>query len=143
MFQRFEIARALVLILAFSVVSPSFAVNPDHLGKIFLSRAEIEKLCHSYCEKHAESLSDIRLNQSLFTSNVKKVSYGTTIQIDGLKDWTHGNVVDLAFAAHAKFVKQFDKDTLENSPDAISRLNANKDRPTVTTTLVRDKAALT
>lgn len=136
MFQRFEIAKALVLILAFSVISPSFAVNPDHLGKIFPSRAEIEKPCHSCCENLAEFLSDIRLNQSLFTSNIKKVSYGTTIQIDGLKDWTHGNVVDLAFAAHAKFVKQFNKDTLSGSPDAIRFLSRGKDRPLVTTTLV-------
>jgi hypothetical protein len=105
--------------------------------------AELGRRHHAtYPEKHTESLSDIRLNTSLFRSEVKKVSYGTIVQIDGLEDWTHANVVDLAFAAHAKFNKQFMKDTLPNGPDTIANLNANKDRPTVTTTLVGNSAPL-
>jgi hypothetical protein len=142
MFQRLDVVRALALLLAFAVICPSFAVNPNHLGEIFRCSAEIQKSRYIYCEQCAEVLTDIRLNESLFRSNVKKVSYGTIIQIDGLKDWTHGNVVDLTFAAHAKFVKQFNEDTRDGNPNRIPTLNERKDRPAVTTTLVRNKAAL-
>lgn len=142
MFQRFEVARVLALVLTFVFAGPSSAVNPDHLGEILLCIAWILRPRYVYCEKCAEFFSDIRLNRSLHDGPVKQVSYGTTIQIDGLKDWTHGNIVDLAFAAHAKFVKQFDLDTTESNPDRISGLHSRKDRPTVTTTLVRDKVYL-
>jgi hypothetical protein len=142
MFQRFEAARVLALVLAFLFAGPSFAVDPEYLGEIFPCRAGVQKPRYVHCRKCTESLLDIRLNRSLFESSAKQVSYGTTIQIDGLKDWTHGMVVDLAFAAHAKFVKQFDLDTTESNPDRISDLHSRKDRPTVTTTLVRDKVYL-
>ena len=142
MFQRFEVARVLALVLTFVFAGPSSAVNPDHLGEILLCIAWILRPRCVYCEKCAEFFSDIRLNRSLHDGPVKQVSYGTTIQIDGLKDWTHGNVVDLAFAAHAKFVRQFDLDTTDGNPDKIANLHPRKDRPTVTTTLVRDKVYL-
>jgi hypothetical protein len=142
MFQRLEVARILSIVLTFTVLSPSFAVNPDHLGKKFPCRVGIHKLCYILRERPAKSLSDIRLNRSLFDSEVKKVAYGTIVQIDGLKDWTHGNVVDLAFAAHSKFRKQWDIDTSDKSPHRIVDLHQKKHKPGVTTTFVRPQRVM-
>lgn len=69
------------------------------------------------------------------------MSYGTIIHIDGLKDWKDSNVVDLAFAAHARFSEKFKTDTDEDNAGRIQGLNFKKDQPGVTTTIVVDNTA--
>lgn len=85
-------------------------------------------------------MTDIQLNKSLFESSSQKVSYGTVIHIDGLRDWRDGQVLDLAFAAHTKFLQQFRLDVTEG-PNRIIGLSRKKDKPSVTTTFVVDNTA--
>lgn len=85
------------------------------------------------------TVTDIQLNKSLFESGPGKISYGTTVHIGGLRDWSDGQVLDLAFAAHTKFLRQYDLDT--NGPDRVDGLRSKKDKPSVTTISIVDNTA--